>query len=438
MDYDLKEYLCWVLTGRAAEFYAQVLRQFSQFQYREIMELLEMRFSHRQLPQTTYVNFQYSYQPEPSLRGKDFTVRNVRPHCGSKFAMERDYDRRENPPDWPRFQCEPPRHHSPENEGKDHRGYTAHDYYRDGHRNGYLADHYARDEYRRGCSTVPHSIDGYRRRQSPVRDRRNFQSPNSTDRNGRPKPPFEEEVMHLLRKMDTRLGNVESRLDDLTTRMERVEAGRRSPSPRRNASDLGCQGHDMSEEIEAPRPVPPDTKPVTEAPTPGQIQEQYGARSEKDEVCEAPITKEEQSHKGCDVVYQNHLGKVISIQQNDLDLSQAAALNGSGWSKVITCNKSPREKIPWNGLDPPSTVMFNNVRVSLHGKNIPWNGLDPPKIAGDSALGWSARTTICGGLESPMACHFDSIDSDTQKVNWNGLDPPRVALALDRRQLQFC
>ena len=78
-----------------------------------------------------------------------------------------------------------------------------------------------------------------------------------------------------------------------------------------------------------------------------------------------------------------------------------------------------------------------NARVSLHGKNIPWNGLDPPKIAGDSALGWSARTTICGGLESPMACHFDSFDSDIQKVNWNGLDPPRVALALDRRQLQF-
>ena len=66
--------------------------------------------------------------------------------------------------------------------------------------------------------------------------------------------------MHLLRKMDTRL-------DDLTTRVERIEAGRRSPSPRQNASDLRCQGCGMSEEIEAPRPVPPDAKPVTEAPT---------------------------------------------------------------------------------------------------------------------------------------------------------------------------
>ena len=171
--------------------------------------------------------------------------------------------------------------------------------------------------------------------------------------------------------MESRLGNVESRLDDLTTRMERVEAGQRSPSPRRNATDLRCQGCGISEEIEASRPLPPDTKPVTEAPTPAQIQEQYGARSEKDEVYETPITKKEPTHKGCDVVYQNHLGKVILIQQNDLDLSQAAALNGSGWSKVIKCNELPREKIPWNGLDPPSTVMFINVPVSLHGKNIP-------------------------------------------------------------------
>ena len=134
--------------------------------------------------------------------------------------------------------------------------------------------------------------------------------------------------MHLLRKMDTRLGNVESRLDDLKTRMDRVEtrmdrveADQGSPIPR-YADELMCQRCGISEEIEAPRPVPPDTKPVTEAPTPAQIQEQYGARSEKDEVCEAPTTKEEQSHKGCDVVYQNHLGKVISIQQNDLYLSR--------------------------------------------------------------------------------------------------------------------
>ena len=97
--------------------------------------------------------------------------------------------------------------------------------------------------------------------------------------------------------------------------------------------------------------------------------------------------------------------------------------------KVITSNEPPREKIPWNGLDSPSTVMFINVTVGLYGKNIPWIGLDPLKTAVDSVLGCSARTTFCGGFESPMACHFDSFDSDTQRVNWNGLDPPRVALA---------
>ena len=66
-----------------------------------------------------------------------------------------------------------------------------------------------RDEYRRRYSPIPYTRDEYRRIQSPTRDRRNFQSPNSADRNGRSKS-FEEEVMHLLRKMDTRL-------DDLTT-----------------------------------------------------------------------------------------------------------------------------------------------------------------------------------------------------------------------------
>ena len=110
MDYDSKEYLCWVLTGRAAEFYAQVLRQCSTLQYREITELLERCFSHKQ----------HSCQPEPSLRGKDFTVHDVRPHCGSNFTMERDYECRDNPPDWPRFRYEPQRHNSPEKEGEDH------------------------------------------------------------------------------------------------------------------------------------------------------------------------------------------------------------------------------------------------------------------------------------------------------------------------------
>ena len=94
--------------------------------------------------------------------------------------------------------------------------------------------------------------------------------------------------MHLLLKMDRRLGNVEPRLSDLTTRMERVEADQGSPIPR-YANDVMCQRYGISDEIEAPRPVPPDTKPVIEAPTPALIQEQYSARSQKDELYETPI-----------------------------------------------------------------------------------------------------------------------------------------------------
>ena len=59
-----KNNMCWVLTGRAAEFNAQVLCQCSTFQYRQIMELLERRFSHKQ----------HSCQSEPNLRGKDLLL----------------------------------------------------------------------------------------------------------------------------------------------------------------------------------------------------------------------------------------------------------------------------------------------------------------------------------------------------------------------------
>ena len=59
--------------------------------------------------------------------------------------------------------------------------------------------------------------------------------------------------------------------------MVRVEADQGSPIPR-YADDLMWQGCGISDEIEALRPVPPDTKPVTEAPTPAHIQEQYGER----------------------------------------------------------------------------------------------------------------------------------------------------------------
>ena len=103
--------------------------------------------------------------------------------------------------------------------------------------------------------------------------------------------------MRLLRNMDMRLDDLTTQIERFETRMERVEADQGSPIPR-YADDLMCQGCGISDEIEEPRPVPPATKPVTEAPTPAQIQEQYGARSEKDEVYETPITKKEPTHKG--------------------------------------------------------------------------------------------------------------------------------------------
>ena len=75
-----------------------------------------------------------------------------------------------------------------------------------------------------------------------------------------------------------------------------------------------CQRCGISEEIESRRLLPPDTKPVTEALTTTQIQEQYGAISENDKEYEMPITKTELTLKGCDIVHQNNLGNVISIQ----------------------------------------------------------------------------------------------------------------------------
>ena len=139
--------------------------------------------------------------------------------------------------------------------------------------------------------------------------------------------------------------------------------------------------------------------------------------------------------KRCNVVHQNHLEKVISIQHNDIDLSRAAALTDLGWSKVIKCNEQPREKIPWNCLDPPSTIMFTNVPDSLHGENIPWNGLEQPKTNCFRLV--RKLDLFFRSIETPIASHCYSFDLDTRKVNWNGLGLPRVAMAFDRGQLQF-
>ena len=323
MDLASLDYLCWVLTGKAAEYHALVIRRYPGITYREIMDQLEKCFGFRQLLQAAYLQFHQSRQKQDEKleewaervcqlatyafdtaprggmsdrdaeamirqfcigtldkeagfhaanayptslddaithilkfqfhkravygsserRERDVTARAVQPHHRFE-SSRRDYSRRDYSPG--RYESRR-RYESP---GSD-RNENPHGFSPDasGYSRRFESPGMDRDEYRRRYSPIPYTRDEYRRSQSPTRDRRSFQSPN---RNGCSKP-FEEEVMHLLRKMDTRLA-------DLTTRMERLEAGRRSPSPRRNASDLRChgcgkQGHFVSQ-------CPEDTKRV--------------------------------------------------------------------------------------------------------------------------------------------------------------------------------
>ena len=308
MDLASLDYLCWVLTGKAAEYHALVIRRYPGITYREMMDQLEKRFGFRQLPQTAYLQFHQSRQKQdekleewaervcqlasyafetaprgglsdrdaeamirqfcigtldkeagfhaanayptslddaithilkfqfhkravygsPERRERDVTARAVQPHHRFE-SSRRDYSRRDYSPG--RYESRR-RYESPGSDRNENRRGFSPD--ASGYRRRFESPGMDRDEYRRRYSPIPYTRDEYRRNQTPTRDRRSFQSPNSADRNGRSKS-FEEEVMHLLRKMDTRL-------DDLTTRMERLEAGRRSPSPRRNATDFRCHG----------------------------------------------------------------------------------------------------------------------------------------------------------------------------------------------------
>ena len=198
---------------------------------------------------THILRFQFNKRAaygSPERRDRDVTARAVQPQH-SLESSGRDYSRRDYSPG--RYDSRR-RYESPGSDrNENRRGFSPNV---SGYRRRLESPGMDRDEYRRRYSPIPHTRDDYCRSQSPDLDRRSSQSPNSTDRKSR-SIPFEEEVMHLLRKMDTRLrsvesrlgsvesrlGNVESRLgnvdlklDDLTTRMERVEAGRRSPSPR--------------------------------------------------------------------------------------------------------------------------------------------------------------------------------------------------------------
>ena len=64
MDLASLDYLCWVLTGKAAEYHALVIRRYPGITYREMMDQLEKRFGFRQLPQTAYLQFHQSRQKQ--------------------------------------------------------------------------------------------------------------------------------------------------------------------------------------------------------------------------------------------------------------------------------------------------------------------------------------------------------------------------------------
>ena len=64
MDLASVDYLCWVLTGKAAEYHALVIRRYPGITYREMMDQLEKRFGFRQLPQTAYLQFHQSRQKQ--------------------------------------------------------------------------------------------------------------------------------------------------------------------------------------------------------------------------------------------------------------------------------------------------------------------------------------------------------------------------------------
>ncbi|GFR71227.1 hypothetical protein ElyMa_002089900 [Elysia marginata] len=55
-------YLCWVLTGRAAEFHALITRHSPPCSQQDILLKLEGRFGFKQLPETSYLEFQSAYQ----------------------------------------------------------------------------------------------------------------------------------------------------------------------------------------------------------------------------------------------------------------------------------------------------------------------------------------------------------------------------------------
>ncbi|GFO25161.1 hypothetical protein PoB_005166600 [Plakobranchus ocellatus] len=61
-DQDTKDYLCWVLVGKAAEYYTLLVRQNRVMTYTELMTHMERRFAARQLRDTALLHFQNARQ----------------------------------------------------------------------------------------------------------------------------------------------------------------------------------------------------------------------------------------------------------------------------------------------------------------------------------------------------------------------------------------
>ena len=61
-DKEARNYLCWVLVDRAAEFHTLILRHNETIAYCQVIYKMEDRFGFRHLPETAQMNFNQATQ----------------------------------------------------------------------------------------------------------------------------------------------------------------------------------------------------------------------------------------------------------------------------------------------------------------------------------------------------------------------------------------
>ncbi|GFN89436.1 hypothetical protein PoB_001594200 [Plakobranchus ocellatus] len=59
---EAKDYLCWVLVDRAADYYTLILREDRHIPLRQMMKRMEQRFTSRHLRETALIRFQNAKQ----------------------------------------------------------------------------------------------------------------------------------------------------------------------------------------------------------------------------------------------------------------------------------------------------------------------------------------------------------------------------------------